>query len=293
MSSRDQIQRFIFTDTDIRGELVHLESSFADVLATHEYPPAVQQLLGEFIAAATLLSATLKFEGLLSIQAKGSGPISSIMAECTDEQQIRAIATLADESTVDLAQPADITTLLQGGVLAITIDPAKGQRYQSMVPLNGATLATCLDSYFAQSEQLPSRFWLACHQQRAAGMLLQILPGDASATHPDSADWQHITTLAETLTTEELTDLDNQDLLYRLFHQEQVQLYPTSPVRFECSCSRERSITALCSLGQIEVARLFTEQEAVTIDCQFCHQTYHFSERDLPELFPEQPSQLH
>lgn len=284
MHDTDFTQRFLFDDTDVRGEMASLNESYQHVLAKHPYPQPVAQLLGEVLAAAALLVGTLKFDGLLVLQVRSAGAVPLLMVECSSEREVRGIARYHAEQ---IGADADLRSLMPEGVLAITVDPAKGQRYQSLVPLEGATLAECLTSYFATSEQLPTRFWLRADGQRARGLLLQQLPPDRQKEAEDrTASWQHLVTLADTLTAEEQLGLDNETVLHRLYHEEAVRLFEASPLRFRCSCSRQRSANALVSLGQHDAEALLAESNGkVVIDCQFCNQSYSFDAADVAQLF--------
>jgi len=280
----DFTQRFLFDDSDVRGEMVALTQSYAQVLAKHPYPQPVAQLLGELLAAAALLLGTLKFEGLMVLQARSSGPVPLLMVECSSEGELRGIARYHAEQ---IGADASLSDLMPEGLLAITVEPRSGQRYQSLVDMQGATLADCLSNYFATSEQLPTRFWLSADGQRARGLLLQQLPPDRL---PDAeareASWQHVVTLADTLNAEELLGLDNQTLLHRLYHQEQLRLFEPRLLQFRCSCSRERSANALVSLGQADAELLLSENAgSVVIDCQFCNERYAFDAADIAQLF--------
>lgn len=284
MPISDNSQRFIFDDTDVRGEMVSLGESYTHVLAKHPYPEPVAQLLGEMLAAAALLVGTLKFDGLLVLQARSSGAVPLLMVECSSEREIRGIARYHAEQ---IGADADLRQLMLEGVLTLTVDPRQGQRYQGIVTLEGANLAECLSTYFANSEQLPTRFWLNADGRNARGLLLQALPADRlKDPEARAASWQHLTTLADTLTAEELLGLDNETVLHRLFHEETVRLFDPRPLRFHCSCSRERSANALVSLGQADAEALVEEQGgAVVIDCQFCNQRYRFDAADVAQLF--------
>lgn len=284
MLDSDYTQRFLFDETDVRGEWVGLERSYAEVLAKHAYPEQVAQLLGELLAAASLLVGTLKFDGLMVLQARSSGAVPLLMVECSSDREVRGIARYHEEQ---LTPGATLSELMPDGVLAMTIDPANGQRYQGIVALDGVTLAESLSSYFASSEQLPTRFWLAADGRRACGMLLQQLPADRIRDGEErEASWQHVRTLADTLTTEELLGLDTQTVLHRLYHEEQVRLFEPRSIVFRCSCSRERSANAVVSLGQQDAEQLLEEQGgAITIDCQFCNHSYRFDAADIAQLF--------
>ncbi len=268
----DQLRRFIFEDSDVRGEHVSLTQSYRDTLATHYYPPGVARLLGEFIAATSLLSATLKFDGSLILQVRGDGEVPLIMAEANANGELRAIAQGAQQ-----AMSGDFQQLLGTGQLAITIDPKQGKRYQGIVTLDGGSLGHCLENYFRQSEQLATRLWLAADGERAAGLLLQELP----SRHADPQQWQHLSTLADTLSSDELLDLDAETLLYRLYHQDPLRLFDAKTVSFKCSCSRERIERALLSLDKREVDSILAEQGQVETHCEFCNRRYVFEAGDL------------
>lgn len=276
----DSTRRFLFEQADIRGEVVQLDSVLQDILTVHQYAPGVQRLLGEFLAAATLLSTTLKFEGTLILQARSNGQVPLLMAECTSDLQVRGIARGAEHATSD-----DFAQLLASGNLAITIDPRKGKRYQGIVPLATDSLARSLDAYFEQSEQLQTRFWLAADGTRAAGMLLQQLPAQVV---PDEqlrqAQWQHVCTLGATISADELIRLDQEELLYRLYHEDPVRLFAPKAVQFHCSCSMARSRNALSAIATSELEDILTEQGCITVDCEFCNQQYRFEREDLVGL---------
>jgi len=280
----DFTQRFIFDDSDVRGELVALERSYAEVLAKHPYPEPVALLLGEFMAAAALLVGTLKFDGLLILQARSSGAVPLLMIECSSEREIRGLARYHEEQ---IAQGAGLPELMPEGTLAMTIDPTNGQRYQGIVDLNGADLSECFTNYFLLSEQLGTKFILKADTHRARGLLLQQLPIDKIKDEDErEGNWQHLTTLAHTLKTEELLGLDNQTVLHRLYHEEELRLFDVQPLQFRCSCSRERSARALVSLGEEDAQQLLVEHGGnIEIDCQFCNERYLFDAADVKQLF--------
>ncbi len=284
MHDLDHTQRFLFDDTDVRGELASLGESYQHVLAKHPYPQPVAQLLGEMLAAASLLVGTLKFDGLLILQVRSSGAVPLLMIECSSEREVRGIARYHAEQ---VAADAGLRELMPDGVLAITIDPRQGQRYQGIVDLEGASLAECLSNYFATSEQLATRFWLHADGQRARGLLLQQLPAERLREPEErEASWQHVLTLADTLSAEELLGLGNETVLHRLYHQEAVRLFEPQALCFRCSCSRDRSARALISLGEADAQALLEEHDGqVVIDCQFCNQRYAFDASDVTQLF--------
>jgi len=287
MADFDFTQRFIFENTDVRGELASLEESYAHVLAKHAYPEPVAALLGELMAAAALLVNTLKFDGLLILQARSEGAVPLLMVECSSEHEMRAIARYEAEQ-IDSA--ASLQELMPEGVLALTVDPNEGQRYQGLVALDGATLADCFTNYFVNSAQLPTRFWLYADGQRARGLLLQQLPADRLLDSEErEASWQHVIALASTLSAEELLGLDNETILHRLYHEEEVRLFAGTDLKFQCSCTRERSAQALISLGLADAQLLLAEKAGtIEIDCQFCNERYLFNKDDITQIFAEQ-----
>lgn len=281
----DQRLRFVFDGTDVRGILVQLDRSYRDALAPHHYAPTVRQLLGEFQAAVATMTATLKFEGSLILQAQGEGQVPLAMAEGTSDGAVRAIARRAEQALSE-----DFRQLLTPGHLSLTIDPVGGARYQGIVPLDGTDLAECLQHYFEQSEQLATRIWLACDGQRAAGLLLQELPASGKRQPEQRAEqWQHLTTLAATVTVDELLQLQPEQMLHRLYHQEPLRLLQTDPLHFSCSCSWARTEAMLQSVGKEELDDVLAEQGSVTVNCEFCNQIYQFQPSEIEALFQNSP----
>ena len=281
---QDHKQRFLFPDSDIRGELVQVESSVSRILEGHSYPLPVQGLIGEAVAAVALLASTLKFKGRLALQAQGKGPVSLLLAECSHDGELRALARHSDGQ--DWSH-GDIQTLIGEGTMVITITPDQGRQYQGIVPLSGDTLAECLQGYFQQSEQLPTSLWLASGNNRAAGLLLQRLPNQLATTDGNNQMWEHLDALASTLQMEELLNLDDQTILHRLFHDTPPQLPDAQPLQFGCTCSRDRNRNALISLGNQELQQLLDEDGEVTLTCDFCRNQEHFDAVDLAEMIRE------
>lgn len=294
MPSCDLMHRFLFDQTDIRGQAVTLCASYQQILDNNQHlPPQIKSLLGEFVAAVTLMASTLKFDGILTLQAQGNGPLSLIMAECTQHKVVRAIAHVDPEVDFSQFEGQNLQTLLGSGMLAIIIDPEKGKRYQGIVPMDGPNLSSCLQFYFNQSEQLPTRFWLACNETSVSGLMLQALPQQVASAEDNENHWETVVHLASTIRAEELLQLEHAEILYRLFHEEQVRIFDPDTVRFECSCSRERSASALISLGRADVEELLAEQDVISMDCQFCNQTYVFGASDLDSIFGDEQHSLH
>jgi molecular chaperone Hsp33 len=284
MTELDHTTRFLFTDSAVRGEITQLNRSVSEVLSKHHYPSAIQPLLGQFMAAAAMLSDTLKFDGTLSLQVRGSGQVRTLMAECRDNRALRALAQYNDDFD-------DSGPILGEGQMAITIEPKQGHRYQGVVAINDTDLglAQVLEGYFQQSEQIRTRIWLFADGHKAAGLMLQAMPQSASDSSLDIPDddenWSRLMLLASTLKAEEIFGLDAQTVLHRLFHEETARFYPPRPLAFECTCSVGRSGNAIITLGAPEALALVAELGHIDIDCQFCHERYIFKADDVRQLF--------
>ena len=286
----DCLRRFVFENTDVRGELVWLDASWRAVLERQPCPEPVRDLLGQAMAAAVLLSATIKFDGYLQLQLQGNGPISLLVIEATAARTVRGVAHWEGD-----VEGMDFSALTREARLMITIDPGTGaERYQGMVPVEGESLAETLEHYFARSEQLATRLWLAANNERAGGMLLQQLPRESH----NEEDWNRDVMLGETLTDEELLGLSAQELLHRLYHEEDIRLFESEPVSFRCSCSSERIESMLRGLGYDEVRDILEEQGGIDVTCEFCAQSYSYDAVDVERLFaaadqPEVPPTRH
>jgi len=283
----DSCQRFIFVDQDIRGEIVRLSDSYQALQHNKSYPAPVLLQLGEFLAASVLLSTTIKYKGRLVLQARSQAQLPLIMAECTSEQYIRGIARYEEPPA-----GSSFSELLSGGTLAITIEPEHGESWQGIVALEDESLAASLEAYFARSEQLPSLFSLVSDQHRCVGLLLQQMPKKMVLNQQDRSEtWNTISQLAATLSRQELLDLDNETLLYRLFNQEQVRIFTPRKVEHRCSCNRERTASALLLLGRDEIMEIVAEQGGVEINCEFCGKQYNFGPQELEMLFEHPDSE--
>jgi len=286
----DSSTRFVFVDADVRGNIVRLGDSFKQMTAPHDYPREVQELLGEFLAAALLLSDTIKFKGRLTLQANGQGNIRLLMAEATHEGAVRGIAQLEDAAPANVFKDKNLLQLLSdgklsGGTLTVTVEALGRERYQSIVPLLGETLAECLESYFQQSEQLNTFIRLSADSTQASGMLIQQLPVQMEQDLAQRADrWQTIRVLAGTITGAELIAKANSVLLQHLFVEENIQIFDATSVQFQCGCSEQRMAGALVSLGESELASLFEQHQTLALTCEFCGAHYDIDNKKLMQL---------
>ncbi len=281
----DNLQRFIFDNAPVRGEWVHLTDTWKDVLSRREYPPAIEHLLGEMMAAAALLTATVKIKGRLVLQLKSTGPVTLMMVECTSNNTLRAFA----QWDGDVEDDATLMEITGEGALAITIDvEGAKQPYQGVVSLQGESISEVLESYFKQSEQLETRIWLAADSQSAAGLFLQQLPGESHHKEADEESWSRLSQLASTVKNKELLELGAGTLLHRLFHEEECRLLSTTELRFSCNCSRERVADTIGLLGIDDANNLLQEQGHIEVACEFCNEHYQFDQVDVAQLFSGQ-----
>lgn len=274
----DILTRFLFENAAIRGEIAHLDATWQSVLKNHDYPPVLQQAMGELMAAAALLAATLKLQGALILQIQGKGPVSLLVVECTGDMTMRATAKWQGE-----LPEGGLPALIGNGHFAITLDPKDGkQTYQGIVPLEGESIAEILQNYMTRSEQLDTRLILAADDRQAAGMLLQKLPQE---NEQDSDAWIRTGHLAATLKSEELLGLPALEIVHRLFHGEDIRLFDPQPVSFHCTCSRESVANMLRMVGRTEFDGVIAEHGSVEVRCDFCNQHYAFDAVDIEQVF--------
>ncbi|QIM63758.1 Hsp33 family molecular chaperone [Pasteurellaceae bacterium Orientalotternb1] len=277
----DKLYRFLFQNRAVRGEWVRLNSTFTETLNTHHYPKAVQNLLGEMMVATSLLTATLKFDGAITVQIQGDGALKLAVVNGNDQQQFRALARVEGE----IADDATLHQMIGNGVLVISIIPNQGERYQGVIGLDKPTISECLEDYFVRSEQLATQLVIRIGEfdgeAVAGGTLLQIVP-DGTGT---PADFEHLATLTSTIKDEELFGLTAEELLYRLFHEESVEVYPPQSTEFKCGCSRERSGAAILLLPDDEITEMLAEKNGVIdMQCECCGTQYFFDEKAISEL---------
>ena len=299
---------FICDGAPVRGEIVSIGSAWQAIQERRNDPPAVRKILGDFVGAATLLSASLKFDGTLIIQAQSKGPIQLLVVECKSDLSMRATVKLSVEPSEidDQATLGELLDASNSGRLAITLDPADrepGQApYQGIValqeyfgdelrPVTSASEAIAL--YTQNSEQLDTRIWLSSNDKNVGGLLLQRLPDSGGHAHLDpqiaAEGWSRIQTLGETITNEELLSLPPQTILRRLFLEESIEYgvrsFPVRPIRFSCTCSRNKVADVLRMLGEEEVQGILEEHGTVETICDFCAKPYRFDAVDCLQVF--------
>lgn len=284
----DVLHRFMLERAGVRGVLVRLGPAWREVAGRAHYPGALRSVLGQTLVASALLTGNIKLDGALSVELKSSGPLRLLFAECTDHGRLRGLARWNDPlpETLDLAAMPD-------AIMAITIGNAeRGQRYQGLVDLQHPELASALENYFSQSEQLPARIVLAADGEHAVGLMLQKLPDEGGHDAVEDEDaWTRIQHLTATLGQQELLSTPPEQLLYRLYHEESVRLFDPRPLAFGCSCTRERVEAVLRSLGRDEVeAALEAREGEIEVICEFCAQRYTFDRVDAEHLLSVTPA---
>ncbi|MEX2499942.1 MAG: Hsp33 family molecular chaperone HslO [Wenzhouxiangellaceae bacterium] len=282
----DHLQRLLLEQANVRCVVAHLDTVYSEVLQRGRYPDLLASLLGESLVVAALCSSGVKFEGRVSLQLRASGAVKLLMADCTDDGGLRGLARFDADALLAVREFSEIA---QGGVLTMTVEPAgKGRMWQGIVPLEGNSMAEAIAGYFDQSEQLPTRVILAVNESRAAGLLLQRLPGNAD----DDDGWNRVCRLIETVSDRELLETDSETLLHRLFHEETRRLFPARPLQFYCPCSRERVAQVLRGLGTEELDDIVESEGRVDVSCEFCNQKYSFDPLDVRRILhsdlPEQ-----
>lgn len=284
MKQKDQIQRFLFEEHAIRGQHISLHSSWQQIARQSGVEGLAQVLLGQALCAAALLVDTLKINGSVTMQIRGSGAIHLLVVEATSDHSVRGLV----RQSRPLEKQRLLADIFESDKLVITIKDGKARPYQGIVPLVGESLAEALQAYFNQSEQLPTRLWFACNSETAAGLLIQQLPEESR----DEDAWSRVCILADTTQPEELISLSSEQLLQRLFHEEQLRLFKPVGVCFYCSCSLERTRDMLVSLGKAEIDDIIAKQQETSIACEFCNKQYHFDKVDLELLFQDEQTIL-
>lgn len=288
----DVVQPFQIETSGLRGRMVRLGGVVDDILNSHAYPQPVAQMLGETVVLAGILASMLKYDGIFTLQTKGDGAISMMVADVTSTGDIRGYARY-DESRLPEDGAADVPRLLGGGYLAFTVDQGQDtDRYQGIVELTGATMADCVAHYFRQSEQIETGIKLAVDRRddrwRAGGLMVQRLPDQdrilPAADRED--DWRRAVVLMGSATDAELMDpaLPPNTLLFRLFHEDGVRVYAPSELRAGCRCSRERVTNALASIPREQIDDMKVDGR-VEVTCEFCNTTYRFDDDDLDQVY--------
>lgn len=279
MKETDSLQRFMFEHASIRGEIAHLKDTYQTILNQRPYPPMVRNLLGEALISCLLLAGSVKFEGDISLQFQGDKRLPLLLVQCDNLLHLRAFALYQEDLEI-----ADYAEAFLKGQMVLTINQHnKTQAYQSMVPLQSTSMSENLMYYFAQSEQVASRLWLAVNEDMAAGMLLQLMPDQDTVQREQF--WEYAVQLGQTVSEDELLNLNNETLLHRLYHETELRIFDSRRVSFKCRCSEDKMKEVLKILGEEEAQKLLQEKGKVEISCDFCSKQYSYDPIDITMLF--------
>lgn len=279
MKETDSLQRFMFEHASIRGEIAHLKETYQTIMNQRPYPAMVRNLLGEALISCLLLAGSIKFEGELSLQFQGDKRLPLLLVQCNHLLQMRAFASYQENLAVN-----DYAAAFLKGRMVLTINQYnQTQSYQSIVPIQATSMSENLTHYFAQSEQVASQVWLAVDEDMAAGMLLQLMPGQDTLQREQF--WEYAVVLGQTVSEKELLTLDNPTLLHRLYHETELRLFDSRPICFKCRCNEDKMREVLTILGEEEAKKLLLERENIEVSCDFCNKQYSFDAIDITMLF--------
>jgi len=270
------LQKFIFEDLPVKGSLVRLSASWQEVIRHAQPQPEVQNLLGETLCASVLLTSNIKFQGAVSLQIQSQGNLRLLLGQCSTKGRVRGVARMRERN---------LSPDLDQAILAINLEPQDGGApYQGIIEMDQNGLVEALERYFHQSEQLSTRFWLIADANQCSGLMLQKMP----AASPDPDAWNRLSHLAATLSAFELQTYDSPRLIKSLFNQDNVRLFDASELAFGCTCSEEKVLGVLFSLGNEEMNGLIEERGLVEVCCEYCGRAYRFDRVDVGRLFSGQ-----
>jgi len=280
-ATKDAVVPFVFESLPVRGALVHLESAWQRIQIGHNYAQPLAEVLGHAAAATALIAQSLKFDGKITLQISSEGPLGMLVMQCTDGLDLRGMA-----SAPGVGGEMEFAELMAGARCAVTVDSGASERpYQGIVEIRPESLAASLESYFAQSVQVPSHLHLACDRTVSGGIILQQMPGE-SLTLED--DWRRLGLLARTLRGIDLTGGASHDLLHNLFAEDDVRAFKARPARFRCRCTQQKVEEVLRLVGEAETRAACEEQGQVEVTCEYCGRLRRFDAVDVSRVFAGQ-----
>lgn len=287
MIEKDALQRFIFDTAPVRGELVHLDESYKTIIEQHPYPEPIRQLLGQALSVAALLTAVIKFSGRLTVQFRGKGNLKLLLAQSDNHFNLRGLVKWEGDLSY-----ADLMESFNEGVLVIMLDSGTTKRtsYQGIVPWRGNSFVESIEGYFMDSEQLATRIWLSVSDHAAAGLLLQVLPGNEKNMQGLEKEimnvhWERLSAMTSSLNQHDLLNLDHENLLRKIYQGEQIRLFPSAPIAFKCTCSRRRGEEAIAIMGEEEANDELKTHHVIVVTCDFCNKEYTFDKVDVAKIF--------
>ncbi|HAO56091.1 MAG TPA: hypothetical protein DCR03_10795 [Gammaproteobacteria bacterium] len=289
----DELTRFHFHEIPVRGHWIRLSNVWTQALSHKEYPTNVQLMLGEMLAITAMVSNNIKYNGAVSIQSAGKGPIHFSFAECRQETKLRAIAQLNPSEDISLRANMNFREMIGNSKLAISLLPEQGIPYQGLVEMYAPDLAQNMERYFEKSEQLDTRILLAADKSSITGCLWQRLPSAEGATDltldEDQDAWDSVSALVSTISKSELSELSPEQLLVRLFPERSIFLDAPKALEYKCTCSTQRTSQALRTMSSDEINEILKTDKAVQVSCEFCGKTYEFDEHDISKLKKGEP----
>lgn len=283
IESFDSLKRFIFNEYDLRGEIVQLNNSFSEMIKDHNYPKCIQQLLGELQVSICLITEITKFSGSIMLQIRGGlgSKLHYAIVNSNHRQETRGVASYDGEFD-DNTPFLDIVG--KNACMTLTIIPDEGSQYQGIIDVSKPTLSECIEEYFIQSMQINTKIWLysSVENKLVAGIMIQNLP--TNDQNKQLEDMNHVSVLTDSLTDAEIFSLDSQDVIYRLFNQESVNVFPNTKILFKCVCSKEHFKTMLTHLNPDELASILNQDGKITCECHCCGKSYTFYEDDIIEI---------
>lgn len=271
----NMIQRFLLENLNVRGVIVQADNAWQDLLNRREYPENVQDYLGEAVAATLLMTANLKTDSRLLLQLQGEGEVSLLVVQADNRPHFRAMAKLSEQISHN-------TLPMTSGVLMLRIEQNNGEAYQGFTNIDENGMAKSIENYFEQSEQLPTLIALRADGEQIAGVLLQALPSDHQSLNPD--DWQRLGYLLQTLNLAEFKHKDLAQILKSVFAEDDLRLFESKPVAFECVCSEERTLAMLSGLDNESLQEIADNGENVSVMCDFCGSVYVHSPQTIGAL---------
>jgi len=281
-AQNDVVMPFVFESLPIRGAIIQLQRSWHRMLLGHNYEQPVLQILGHSAAASALIAQSLKFDGSVTLQITGEGPLAMLVMQCTSKLELRGMASAAQLDDF-VAYP----DLVRKARCAITVDAGSMERpYQGIVEVSGQSLADSIENYYARSAQIPTHLRLVSDRHCCGGILLQQMPGEET---PVADDWHRLGMLAATLRVRDVAGGVNADLLGRIFAADDLRVFSSREARFRCRCSRRRTEDVLRLRGEQETRGVLAEEGKVEVTCEYCGRVRTFDSIDVSQLFAEPP----
>lgn len=281
---QDHIQRFLFKDLNIRGQHLQIDQAWQKMIAERHYTPELTKVLGELTAIVLMLANGMKHLGKVSIQVQGSGPVNLLLVEATHDLNIRGVA----KTNAPLTNQSSLDELLGDGQILVTMENTQTQSFfQSYVPREENRIAKAFETFLSQSDQQPSKLWLAANEQGIGGVLIQKMP---TTDNHDEDGWERIHLLTDTVTDKELIELEAEPLLHRLFHEELIELYSPEEVHYDCPQNKSKVDDMILSLGEAEARKILEEQGEIVIHNEICNFHLRYTKEDIDLLFAKASS---